>query len=238
MTHLLGNHTITKENAHKYAGVTSIGGDATIRAACPALTSIGGDATIRAACPALTSIGGNAYIYADCPVLTSIGGYAYIYAACPVLTTIGGYADIRAACPALTSIGGDAYIYADCPVLTSIGGDADINAACPVLTSIGGKPVSPLADQIAYRAKVAKAILAKPQDFNMEKWHCGTQHCLAGWAQHLAGPEWSEKAGVYPSTAGACLLGPSVAPLFYRIGETAEVLAEIATWITPEEDAR
>jgi hypothetical protein len=207
MTHLPGNHTITSENAHEYANVTSIGG--------------------------------SAEIYATLPLLTTVRGIAYIQAPCPALTSIGHYAYIQAPCPALTSIGRYAYIEAPCPALTSIGGGAYIQAPCPALTSIQGKPVSSPEDQIAFRAKVAAAILANPALVNLHDWHeeteCGIAHCLAGWAQFLAGPEWSEDAGVYPSTAGACLLGPSVAPLFYRVDEPEAVLAEIKTWVKPQE---
>ena len=30
-------------------------------------------------------------------------------------------------------------------------------------------------------------ILAHPETWNQSSWHCGTQHCIAGWCQILAG---------------------------------------------------
>jgi uncharacterized protein YjbI with pentapeptide repeats len=35
--------------------------------------------------------------------------------------------------------------------------------------------------------KIAESIAAHPDDFDMSQWHCGTKHCRAGWAVHLAG---------------------------------------------------
>jgi hypothetical protein len=168
LRHLPGNHTITKANAHEYADVGSIGGNATIRAKCLALKSI--------------------------------GGYAGIYALCPALTTIGGHADIW--------------------------------AECPSLKSIQGKTVAPTPE---FRALVAKRILSDLEHLKMETFYspCGTSYCLAGWAQYLAGPEWSEDAGIKPATAGACLLGVEFAPLFYktRPDQREEVLTVIRGWV-------
>ena len=35
--------------------------------------------------------------------------------------------------------------------------------------------------------KVKEAILAEPDNFDMDQWHCGTSHCICGWAQVLSG---------------------------------------------------
>ena len=33
--------------------------------------------------------------------------------------------------------------------------------------------------------KVKAAIRAEPENLSMSHWHCGTAHCIAGWAQLL-----------------------------------------------------
>lgn len=35
--------------------------------------------------------------------------------------------------------------------------------------------------------KVLAQIEAHPETWDQTKWHCGTKHCIAGWAQILAG---------------------------------------------------
>lgn len=35
--------------------------------------------------------------------------------------------------------------------------------------------------------KIQKQILTEPDRFWMGQWHCGTSHCLGGWAQTLLG---------------------------------------------------
>jgi len=35
--------------------------------------------------------------------------------------------------------------------------------------------------------KIKDKILEQPEGFQMEGWHCGTAHCIAGWAQILSG---------------------------------------------------
>ena len=36
---------------------------------------------------------------------------------------------------------------------------------------------------------VLKQIKEHPETWNQKKWHCGTSHCFAGWAQILSGKE-------------------------------------------------
>lgn len=40
--------------------------------------------------------------------------------------------------------------------------------------------------------KVLDHIKADPACWKQDKWHCGTQHCFAGWAQLLAGNKASD----------------------------------------------
>lgn len=147
------------------------------------------------------------------------------------VTSIGRHADIYAPCPALSTIGGDTDISAPCPALISVEGRASILAPCPSLRYVQGREVVSPEEQREWRRRVAAHIAAHPEQFSMDDWHCGTTHCLAGTAQFLAGPEWSESAGVHPFTAGICLLDPEVAQMFWRTGETEAVRAEIMEWL-------
>ena len=165
------------------------------------------------------------------------------------LTSIGGGASVRPGATfnaaALTSIGGGASVSPDATfdaaALTSIGGDvyvrpgATFNAAA--LTSIGGYKLPDKATARKRLIEVAKAALADPAKLNMSVWHdenrgCGTSHCIAGWAVHLApdGYALEEKVG---STllAGNILLGVEASKLFFLDNDSArsvlhKVLAE------------
>ena len=55
---------------------------------------------------------------------------------------------------------------------------------------------------------------------NMLQWHCGTAHCLAGWAVELTpgAKEFEEKTSTY--LAGRMLV-PELEPLFFADNETA-----------------
>ena len=85
---IIGNLTITRDNAAQYSALTSVGGDLYINADAkldaPALTSIGGDLSIiyaGAKLDALTSVGGYLVIYAgaklDAPALYAPGYSAF-----------------------------------------------------------------------------------------------------------------------------------------------------------------
>ena len=39
----------------------------------------------------------------------------------------------------------------------------------------------------AHFKKVLDQITAHPETWKQSSWHCGTQHCFAGWAQLLSG---------------------------------------------------
>lgn len=34
--------------------------------------------------------------------------------------------------------------------------------------------------------QIRDKILEEPENFDMDNWHCGTAHCIAGWAQLMA----------------------------------------------------
>ena len=174
----------------------------------------------------VTEITGYAHIFADCPQLTKIGGYAYIRADCPALTSIGGGADIGTHCPQLTSIGGDAYISADCPQLTSIGGYAEIRADCPQLTSINGQSVAAREEALTRLQAVAVAALATPDALKMDQWHCGTSHCIAGWAETL----FPDQARGDTATQATILLGAEAAPWFFKTDPEQD--AEVRAWLS------
>jgi hypothetical protein len=63
----------------------------------------------------------------------------------------------------------------------------------------------------------------------MGAWHCGTSHCIAGWAVHLAPggyeleAELEKKVGPERKTlaAGNILLGAEASALFFLINDDA-----------------
>ena len=69
--------------------------------------------------------------------------------------------------------------------------------------------------------KIAKMITEDPSCLHMGSWHCGTAHCISGWACELAkgGKELEESHG--PAVAGLLLLGPEAHSHFYDDDETA-----------------
>jgi hypothetical protein len=69
---------------------------------------------------------------------------------------------------------------------------------------------------------ILQAIEAEPESLDMDSWHketaCGTTHCMAGWAIHLAGKEGYElEAKVGPAAAGSAIFAKSCGkvPNFY-----------------------
>jgi hypothetical protein len=158
---------------------------------------------------------------AQLPVLTSVGGGLYISAE-------------GAQLPVLTSVGGWLYISAEgaqLPVLTSVGGGLYISAGkrfhAPQLREVAGKPIAAPEAASALLLEVAKAATATPDALNMSKWHCGTSHCIAGWAVHLAEggcdleAEMEKKVGSDKKTlaAGNILLGADASSLFFLNNE-------------------
>jgi hypothetical protein len=62
-------------------------------------------------------------------------------------------------------------------------------------------------------------------NFRMEDWHCGSSHCLAGWAQYLFLRDnyvkWCyQDSHVNPFIDGEKLLSPVISAFFWFINET------------------
>ena len=116
---------------------------------------------------------------------------------------------------ALTSVGGYVYV--------SEGGTFD----APALTSVGGYDLPDPKTARQRLVEVARAALADPANLTMERWHnesgqCGTSHCIAGWAVHLAGREGYELEGkVNQPAAGNILLGIEASKLFFLDNDAA-----------------
>lgn len=90
--------------------------------------------------------------------------------------------------------------------------------------------------------KMLAAIEARPNSFNMDSWHgnydghgvntgCGTTHCYAGWAVHLAGEAgYNLEKAIGSEYAGQLILTASCPHMTERpffFGENVEALAEI-----------
>ena len=56
--------------------------------------------------------------------------------------------------------------------------------------------------------EVARHALAHPNSLDMVNWHsdCGTAHCIAGWAIHLAGAQGYALEGRFGASGAGCLL--------------------------------
>jgi hypothetical protein len=173
----------------------------------------------------VTSVGGGLDIYAEgaqLPALTSVGSSLYINAE-------------GAHLPALTSVGSSLYIDAEgahLPALTSVGGGLEIRAGkhlhAPQLSKVAGYPIATPEAASALLLEVAKAALAAPYALTMSSWHCGTSHCIAGWAVHLAPGGYELEAEMKEAlgsdktlAAGNILLGVEASSLFFLDDEAA-----------------
>lgn len=85
-----------------------------------------------------------------------------------------------------------------------------------------GENESPsLESQIILLDKIREIVLEDTNNLNMKHWHCGTSHCLAGWAQFLSGLENYESAYEF----GVKTI-PVAAPLFFENEKT------VIDWLT------
>jgi hypothetical protein len=113
---------------------------------------------------------------------------------------------------------------------------ADLGGAYLRGADLGGANQIPLVEHL--HTKMLAAIEAKPELFDMSTWHsgndgtqpngaCGTTHCRAGWAIHLAGaPGYALEKAMGPSVAGALIIARScpyleVTPDFMASNEDA-----------------
>lgn len=88
--------------------------------------------------------------------------------------------------------------------------------------------VVPVVDDLD--AKILAQVESEPDTFDMDVWHssCGTAHCLAGWAVHLAGKAgYALEEATIAEDAGALIYAKSTGsvPDFYADNE--EALAEL-----------
>jgi hypothetical protein len=81
----------------------------------------------------------------------------------------------------------------------------------------------PIAADAADRLKAVAAAALQPDALQMSNWHtCGTTHCIAGWAIHLAGePGRLMESMMGPELAGLLLLGTEAHQHFYDRNEKA-----------------
>lgn len=76
--------------------------------------------------------------------------------------------------------------------------------------------------------QIADIVLADPNSLKMDRWHCGTSHCLAGWATTLNDSARRVELTEGPVIAGCAVL-PNYAHLFYASNEKVlEVLKEVS----------
>jgi hypothetical protein len=100
----------------------------------------------------------------------------------------------------------------------------------PALVTIAGHQVAD-AETAARRLKaIAEVATADHDALKMNKWHCGTSHCIAGWAVHLEGEagyalekEVAKIVGEDRKTlaAGNILLGIEASRLFFLSDDAA-----------------
>ena len=74
-------------------------------------------------------------------------------------------------------------------------------------------------DEEALIKQIAHNVLERPGALNMDSWHCGTSHCLAGWACVL-NPIASEIESKTDTETAGCAVLPSYANLFFSDNET------------------
>ena len=79
--------------------------------------------------------------------------------------------------------------------------------------------------------KIANSVLSRPGSLKQESWHCGTSHCLGGWAtiEDESGMALRIEKAHNTETAGCAVL-PNYACYFYRDDNTVlEMLKTKAT---------
>jgi DNA-binding MarR family transcriptional regulator len=100
------------------------------------------------------------------------------------------------------------------------------SAAAELRSSLG---ITVPVDEEKLIKEIAQAVTERPGSLEMSKWHCGTTHCIAGWACVL-NPIASELEKKFDTeTAGHAVL-PSYAKHFYSTNEEAlELLNNVLT---------
>ena len=76
--------------------------------------------------------------------------------------------------------------------------------------------------------QIAKEVVSRPGSLKMDSWHCGTSHCLAGWATVLSPVAQKIESDTDTETAGCAVL-PSYARYFFSSNDVVfEMLQKIA----------
>jgi hypothetical protein len=84
-------------------------------------------------------------------------------------------------------------------------------------------------DEKAHMKIIAEKVLSHPGSLRMDRWHCGTSHCVAGWECVLNEDAKKIEQASDAETAGFAML-PSFSHLFYTDNDTAlAALKEIAS---------
>lgn len=93
------------------------------------------------------------------------------------------------------------------------------------------KPKKSKLNQFQLLEKIRAKVTAEPKLLDVHGWHCGTAHCLAGWAQVLAGD-----IRKHPADEGIRLI-PCASHLFYAWDFTVRLWLKNRGWIAenPEE---
>ena len=69
-------------------------------------------------------------------------------------------------------------------------------------------------DEVGLMKSIAETVLERPGSLRMDKWHCGTAHCVAGWACVLSEHAKKIESASDTETAGYAML-PSFSHLFF-----------------------
>lgn len=95
--------------------------------------------------------------------------------------------------------------------------NADLRCANLSDADLSGAIGLPIAADAAQRLRAVARVALRPGALKMNNWHyCGTTHCIAGWAIHLAGePGRIMESMMGPRLTGLLLLGAEAAEHFY-----------------------
>jgi hypothetical protein len=103
----------------------------------------------------------------------------------------------------------------------------DLKQAAAEMLRVNVGVLEPI-DEPALIKNIAEHVLAAPNGLHMGDWHCGTAHCLAGWATVLNTTAQAIEQKTDTETAG-CIALPSYAHLFFSDNETVlQVLKDVA----------
>ena len=107
---------------------------------------------------------------------------------------------------------------------------ANLSGANLIRADLSGAKGLPIAADASDRLKAVAVTALQPDALEMSDWHtCGTTHCIAGWAIHLAGePGRLMESMMGPELAGLLLLGTEAHQHFHDSNEKAlEYLREV-----------